>query len=65
MVNYSVGKGGYFDCDGDVMFDVSIMDGDGCCGVVVCIEYIVYLICVVWCVMEVMLYVLLVGDGVL
>ncbi|AND68667.1 hypothetical protein ATSB10_12130 [Dyella thiooxydans] len=63
--NHSVGLGGYPDRDGHVTLDASIMDGDGRCGAVACIERIVHPIRVARRVMEVTPHVLLVGEGAL
>lgn len=64
LCNFIVGYCGNLDCDGVLSLDVSIMDGDGCCGVVVVLVDILYLVLVVCKVMENSLYVLLVGEGV-
>lgn len=61
LCNFMVGCCGNFDCDGVFSLDVSIMDGDGCCGLVVVLIDILYLVLVVCKVMENMLYVMLVG----
>jgi len=63
--NHSVGKGGYPDRDGRVTLDASIMDGDGRCGAVACLERIAHPIRVARRVMEATPHVLLVGDGAL
>lgn len=65
LINYLVGYGGYFDCDGYVMLDVVIMDDVGYVGVVVVLEDMVYVILVVCVVMEWMFYIMLVGEGVM
>lgn len=65
VANHSVGKGGYPDRDGHVTLDASIMDGDGRCGAVACIERIAHPIRVARRVMEATPHVLLVGDGAL
>jgi N4-(beta-N-acetylglucosaminyl)-L-asparaginase len=63
--NHSVGKGGYPDRDGHVTLDASIMDGDGRCGAVACLERIAHPIRVARRVMEATPHVLLVGEGAL
>ena len=65
LANHSVGKGGYPDRDGHVTLDASIMDGDGRCGAVACLENIAHPILVARRVMEATPHVLLVGDGAL
>lgn len=65
LTNHSVGKGGYPDRDGRVTLDASIMDGDGRCGAVACLERIAHPIRVARRVMEATPHVLLVGDGAL
>lgn len=59
-----VGYGGWLDCDGCVIFDVSIMNVVGDCGLVCFLQDIKYFILVVCKVMEEMLYVMFVGVGV-
>ena len=61
----SVGYGGYPDRDGRVTLDACIMDGDGNCGSVACIEHIMHPISVARLVMEKTQHVMLVGDGAL
>lgn len=65
LANHSVGKGGYPDRDGHVTLDASIMDGDGRCGAVACLENIAHPIRVARRVMEATPHVLLVGEGAL
>jgi len=65
LANHSVGKGGYPDRDGRVTLDASIMDGDGRCGAVACLERIAHPVKVARRVMEATPHVLLVGDGAL
>jgi N4-(beta-N-acetylglucosaminyl)-L-asparaginase len=65
LANHSVGKGGYPDRDGHVTLDASIMDGDGRCGAVACLEHIAHPIRVARRVMEATPHVLLVGEGAL
>jgi len=65
LANHSVGKGGYPDRDGHVTLDASIMDGDGRCGAVACLERIAHPIRVARRVMEATPHVLLVGEGAL
>jgi len=65
LSNHSVGKGGYPDRDGHVTLDASIMDHDGRCGAVACIEHIAHPIRVARRVMEATPHVLLVGEGAL
>jgi len=65
LSNHSVGKGGYPDRDGHVTLDASIMDHDGRCGAVACLEHIAHPIRVARRVMEATPHVLLVGEGAL
>jgi N4-(beta-N-acetylglucosaminyl)-L-asparaginase len=61
--NHSVGRAGYPDRDGHVTLDSSIMDEQGDCGAVACIENIAHPISVARLVMEKTPHVLLVGAG--
>lgn len=61
--NHTVGYGGYPDRDGRVTLDACIMDGQGNCGSVAAIEYIIHAISVARRVMEKTPHVMLVGDG--
>ncbi len=63
--NKTVGYGGYPDRDGKVTLDACIMDGDGNCGSVMCLEHIKHPISVARLVMEKTPHVILVGDGAL
>ena len=65
LKNHSVGRAGYPDRDGHVTLDSSIMDEQGNCGAVACIEHIAHPISVARRVMERTPHVLLVGDGAL
>lgn len=61
----SVGYGGLPDRDGRVTLDACIMDHDGRCGAVACIEHIMHPVSVARRVMENTPHVLLAGDGAL
>ena len=61
--NQSVGKGGRPDRDGNVTLDACIMDSEGNCGAVLCIENIVHPISVARKVMEDTPHVMLAGKG--
>ena len=61
----SVGYGGLPDRDGRVTLDACIMDEQGNCGSVACLEHIVHPISVARMVMEKTPHVMLVGDGAL
>ena len=61
--NASVGLGGRPDRDGHVTLDACIMDGQGNCGGVACLEHVVHAISVARRVMEKTPHVLLVGEG--
>lgn len=61
----TVGFGGLPDRDGHVTLDACIMDGNGNCGSVACLEHIVHPISVARAVMEKTPHVMLVGDGAL
>jgi N4-(beta-N-acetylglucosaminyl)-L-asparaginase len=61
----SVGLGGLPDRDGHVTLDACIMDENGRCGSVACLEHIVHAISVARLVMEKTPHVMLVGDGAL
>ena len=63
LKNHSVGRAGYPDRDGHVTLDSSIMDEQGNCGAVACIENIAHPISVARLVMEKTPHVLLVGAG--
>lgn len=63
--NHSVGVGGFPDRDGHVTLDASIMDEEGNCGAVACLEQIAHPISVARRVMEKTPHVLLVGAGAL
>jgi N4-(beta-N-acetylglucosaminyl)-L-asparaginase len=63
LKNHSVGRAGYPDRDGHVTLDSSIMDEQGNCGAVACIENIAHPISVARRVMEKTPHVLLVGAG--
>ncbi|MCF8449770.1 MAG: N(4)-(beta-N-acetylglucosaminyl)-L-asparaginase [Taibaiella sp.] len=63
--NQSVGYGGRPDRDGRVTLDACIMDEQGKCGSVACIEHIKHPISVARMVMERTPHVMLVGDGAL
>lgn len=61
--NETVGKGGRPDRDGNVTLDACIMDKDGNCGSVVCMENIVHPISVARKVMEETPHIILAGKG--
>jgi len=61
--NQSVGKGGRPDRDGNVTLDACIMDPDGNCGAVLCMENIAHPISVARKVMEDTPHVMLAGNG--
>lgn len=61
----SVGYGGLPDRDGHVTLDANIMDENGNCGAVACIEHIMHPISVARKVMEKTTHCLLVGEGAL
>ncbi|MCX6134239.1 MAG: N(4)-(beta-N-acetylglucosaminyl)-L-asparaginase [Ignavibacteriales bacterium] len=61
----SVGYGGYPDRDGRVTLDACIMDGNGNCGSVMCLEHIMHPVSVARLVMEKTQHVVLVGEGAL
>ncbi|MBN8737016.1 MAG: N(4)-(beta-N-acetylglucosaminyl)-L-asparaginase [Xanthomonadales bacterium] len=63
--NHSVGLGGYPDRYGHVTLDASIMDAEGNCGGVACLEDIGHAVSVARAVMEKTPHLLLVGDGAL
>ena len=63
--NKTVGYGGYPDRDGHVTLDACIMDQDGNCGAVMCLEHIGHPISVARLVMEKTPHVILVGEGAL
>lgn len=63
--NKTVGYGGYPDRDGRVTLDACIMDENGNCGAVMCLEHIKHPISVARLVMEKTPHVILVGDGAL
>ena len=63
--NKTVGYGGYPDRDGHVTLDACIMDHNGNCGAVMCLEHIVHPISVARLVMEKTPHVILVGEGAL
>ena len=63
LKNHSVGRAGYPDRDGHVTLDSSIMDEQGNCGAVACIENIAHPISVARRVMENSPHVLLVAAG--
>ena len=61
--NQSVGLGGRPDRDGHVTLDASIMDENGKCGAVACLEHVVHAISVARMVMEKTPHVFLAGEG--
>lgn len=61
----SVGFGGLPDRDGNVTLDACIMDEDGNCGSVACLQHIVHPVSVARRVMEKTPHVMLVGEGAL
>jgi N4-(beta-N-acetylglucosaminyl)-L-asparaginase len=61
----SVGYGGFPDRDGKVTLDACIMDGNGNCGSVVFLEYIMHPVSVARAVMEKTQHVMLAGEGAL
>lgn len=63
--NQSVGYGGLPDRDGRVTLDACIMDENGNCGSVMCLEHIIHAISVARLVMEKTPHVVLAGDGAL
>lgn len=63
--NQTVGYGGRPDRDGRVTLDASIMDENGRCGSVACLENIIHAISVARAVMEKTPHVLLAGEGAL
>jgi N4-(beta-N-acetylglucosaminyl)-L-asparaginase len=63
--NQSVGYGGLPDRDGRVTLDACIMDEEGNCGAVMCLEHIMHPISVARRVMEKTPHVVLAGDGAL
>lgn len=63
--NVTVGYGGMPDREGRVTLDACIMDGDGNCGSVMCLEHIMHPISVARRVMEKTPHIVLVGDGAL
>jgi N4-(beta-N-acetylglucosaminyl)-L-asparaginase len=63
--NHSVGFAGYPDRDGHVTLDACIMDENGNCGSVMCLEHIGHPISVARLVMEKTPHVVLVADGAL
>jgi N4-(beta-N-acetylglucosaminyl)-L-asparaginase len=63
--NNSVGYGGLPDRDGHVTLDACIMDENGGCGSVMCLEHITHAISVARMVMEKTPHVVLSGDGAL
>ena len=63
--NRSVGIGGMPDREGHVTLDACIMDGDGNCGSVMCLEHIMHPISVARRVMEKTPHIVLVGEGAL
>ena len=58
----SVGRGGFPDADGDVTLDASIMDENGHCGAVACLQNTLHPISVARAVMERTPHVFLVGE---
>jgi N4-(beta-N-acetylglucosaminyl)-L-asparaginase len=63
--NHTVGAAGYPDRDGHVTLDACIMDENGGCGSVMCLEHIDHPIAVARLVMEKTPHVVLVGEGAL
>jgi len=63
--NHSVGFGGLPDRDGFVTLDACIMDQNGNCGSVMCLEHIIHPISVARLVMERTSHIVLSGDGAL
>jgi N4-(beta-N-acetylglucosaminyl)-L-asparaginase len=63
--NHSVGYGGLPDRDGHVTLDACIMDENGNCGSVMCLEDIVHPISVARLIMEKTPHIVLAGDGAL
>jgi N4-(beta-N-acetylglucosaminyl)-L-asparaginase len=63
--NQTVGYGGLPDREGRVTLDACIMDGDGNCGSVMCLEHIMHPISVARRVMEKTPHIVLVGEGAL
>jgi len=63
--NQTVGYGGLPDRDGRVTLDACIMDGQGLCGSVMCLEHIKHPISVARRVMEKTPHIVLVGEGAL
>lgn len=63
--NQTVGIGGFPDREGRVTLDACIMDENGNCGSVMCLEHIVHPISVARRVMEKTPHIVLVGDGAL
>ena len=63
--NQTVGYGGRPDRDGKVTLDASIMDENGHCGSVACLEHVTHAISVARMVMEKTPHVLLAGEGAL
>jgi N4-(beta-N-acetylglucosaminyl)-L-asparaginase len=63
--NHSVGYGGLPDRDGHVTLDACIMDENGNCGSVMCLENIVHPISVARLIMEKTPHIVLAGDGAL
>ena len=61
--NETVGKGGRPDRDGNVTLDACIMDKDGNCGSVVCMQNIVHPVSVARKVMEETPHIILAGKG--
>ena len=65
VTNTTVGFGGMPDREGRVTLDACIMDGNGGCGSVMCLEHIVHPISVARRVMEKTPHIVLVGEGAL
>jgi len=63
VTNQTVGKGGRPDRDGNVTLDACIMDKDGNCGAVLCMQHIVHPVSVARKVMEKTPHVMLAGKG--
>jgi N4-(beta-N-acetylglucosaminyl)-L-asparaginase len=63
--NHSVGRAGYPDRDGHVTLDACIMDENGGCGSVMCLENIAHPVSVARLVMDKTPHIVLVGEGAL
>ena len=61
----TVGLGGLPDRDGRVTLDAAIMDGDGHCGAVACLQNILHPVAVARRILEKTPHVMLVGEGAL